>query len=238
MNIKFLQHLFCFALGIQAFPSAIAQVLAPTPPLIELGQLPGEVEKFLKSQSSNLGAETEINVKPVDPRLKLQACAQLNAFLPPGSKAWGKVTVGLRCTDPKPWTIYVAAHVRVFGDYYVARNAISAGQVLNEQDIVKMHGELSNQASGIIIKSENAIGKTMLTAVPAGTGIRQDMFKLIPIIQQGQSIKIVSQGNGFRVSNDAVALNNASEGQLTRAKTNSGRLVSGIARVGGIIEVQ
>ena len=99
-------------------------------------------------------------------------------------------------------------------------------------------GEISNQAPGVILSIDNAIGKTMQSGYPAGVSLRADMFKLIPIIQQGQSIKIISQGAGFRVSNDAIALNNASEGQITKAKTQSGVLVSGIARSGGFIEVQ
>lgn len=238
MNKKFQRLLLSFLLGISAFTSAIAQDSDQQPVLIELGNLSKEVEKFLRSQSSSLQNDIEINVKPIDSRLKLSACAQLSPFLPPGGKAWGKVTVGMRCTAPKPWTVYIAAQVRVFGDYFVTKSAISAGQVLSESDIVKVRGELSSQSPGTIVNSGTAIGKTMIAAYPAGIGIRQDMFKMIPIIQQGQSIKIVSQGNGFRVSNDAIALNNASEGQLTRAKTNSGQLVSGIARAGGFIEVQ
>jgi flagella basal body P-ring formation protein FlgA len=78
----------------------------------------------------------------------------------------------------------------------------------------------------------------MQSAYPSGTSFRNDMFKSIPVIQQGQSIKIVSEGPGFRVSNDAVAINNANEGQVTRAKTASGVIVSGVARAGGFIEIQ
>lgn len=218
--------------------SSFAQQISLPTTNIDPGLISSEVEKFLRLQINNIEGDSEITVKPVDSRLKLQACADLNTFLPPGSKVWGKVTVGLRCLTPKPWTIYVAAQVRVFGEYYVTKNAIQAGQIMTEQDLVKIRGELSNQAPGTVTKLEQAIGKTMIAAYPAGTSVRQDMFKLIPIIQQGQTVKIVSQGIGFRVSNDAIALNNAAEGQLTRAKTNSGQLVSGIARTGGIIEAQ
>jgi flagella basal body P-ring formation protein FlgA len=197
-----------------------------------------EAENFLRLQTSQLTNEIEVSVKPIDSRLKLQTCDELTGFLPPGTKAWGKVTVGVRCTKPKPWTIYLAAQVRVFGDYYVTKNAVNAGQKITENDVVKIRGEISNQAPGTILSIDNALGKTMLSGYPAGVSLRTDMFKLTPIIQQGQSIKVISQGAGFRVSNDAIALNNASEGQITKAKTQSGVLVSGIARSGGFIEVQ
>lgn len=238
MNKNFLRRLLCILVAIQIAQPLMAQQIPAQTTTINQESISKEVEKFLKSQIANVEGESEITIKPIDSRLKLQACTDLTSFLPPGSKAWGKVTVGLRCSTPKPWTIYIAAQVRVFGDYYVTKNAIHAGQIITEQDLVKIRGELSSQAPGTIVKINNAIGKTMIAAYPAGTSLRQDMFKLIPVIQQGQNIKVVSQGKGFRVSNDAIALNNASEGQLTRAKTNSGQLVSGIARAGGFIEVQ
>lgn len=227
--------LACIILSIPTWQLAHAQLPVTT---IELSQIMQEAEKFLRQQTLNLSDQIEISIKPIDSRLKLQACEQLTSFLPPGAKAWGKVTVGIRCNGPKPWTIYVAAQVKVFGDYFVTKNAVSAGQIITEQDIVKVHGELSSQAPGVIMQTQAAVGKTMLTSFPAGVSVRQEMFKTLPVIQQGQSIKVISQGAGFRVTNDAVALNNATEGQIARAKTNTGILISGIARTGGIIEVQ
>jgi flagella basal body P-ring formation protein FlgA len=227
--------LTCIFLGMTVLPVAHAQLPVTT---IELSQITQEAEKFLQQQTLNLNHQIEISIKPIDSRLKLQACEQLTSFLPPGAKAWGKVTVGIRCNSPKPWTIYVAAQVRVFGDYFVTKNAISSGQIITEQDIVKVHGELSSQAPGVVMQTQAAVGKTMLASVPAGVSVRLDMFKSLPVIQQGQNIKVISQGVGFRVSNDAIAVNSANEGQIARAKTTAGLLISGIARTGGIIEVQ
>jgi flagella basal body P-ring formation protein FlgA len=56
-------------------------------------------------------------------------------------------------------------------------------------------------------------------------------------VQQGQSVRVVSSGPGFRVSTEARALNNASEGQIAQARTASGQVVSGIAKAGGVVEV-
>ncbi|MBY0574209.1 MAG: flagella basal body P-ring formation protein FlgA, partial [Undibacterium sp.] len=64
------------------------------------------------------------------------------------------------------------------------------------------------------------------------------MFKQVPVIKDGQTIKINNNGLGFKVSNEATAIGNASEGQLARAKTASGQVIAGIARFGGIIEVR
>ena len=219
--MKHLSHLIFAIIILTMHSKAIGQVT--TTQSEQSIAISKEVERFLRLQTSQLSNDIEIGVKPIDSRLKLQTCDELVGFLPPGTKAWGKLTVGIRCTKPKAWTIYVAAQVRVFGDYYATKNPVNAGQKITENDVVKIRGEISNQAPGVILSIDNAIGKTMQSGYPAGVSLRADMFKLIPIIQQGQSIKIISQGAGFRVSNDAIALNNASEGQITKAKTQSGR---------------
>jgi flagella basal body P-ring formation protein FlgA len=54
---------------------------------------------------------------------------------------------------------------------------------------------------------------------------------------QGQTVRLVSQGSGFRVSADGKALANAAVGQLAQVRTASGQTVSGIARADGIVEV-
>ncbi|MFZ6800284.1 flagellar basal body P-ring formation chaperone FlgA [Undibacterium sp. Di24W] len=199
-----------------------------------------EAEIFLKNQTKLLEeneGKVEITVNKLDPRLKLQACDQLVPFLTPGSKAWGKITIGVQCSTPKPWTIYLGANVKVSGGYFVTNKAVSMGQMLTEQDLVKIQGEISSLPPGTITDEKQAIGKTMLANYPAGVNLRKEMFKLIPVIQQGQSIKVSSSGNGFTVSNEATALNNAAEGQVAKAKTAGGQIISGIARVGGVIEV-
>ena len=61
----------------------------------------------------------------------------------------------------------------------------------------------------------------MLVSVASGSVLRLDALKNIPVVQQGQSVRVVSSGPGFQVATDAQALSNAGEGQIARAKTAS-----------------
>jgi flagella basal body P-ring formation protein FlgA len=67
--------------------------------------------------------------------------------------------------------------------------------------------------------------------------LRHDLLKAPLAIQQGQSVKLLSGGTGFRVSAEGKALNNAQDGQLAQVRTGSGQTVSGIARTGGTVEI-
>ena len=194
-------------------------------------------EEFLLAQTVSFSGQTNINIGRIDDRLQLPACNNLSPFLMPGSRPWGKITMGIRCTSPSTWNIYVSAQISVMADYYVTATTLSLGQLISAADIRKVSGDLSSLPIGAITNPTQAIGKSLNISLISGSVLRIDAFKTTPAIQQGQSIKVISTGPGFQVSTDAMALNNANDGQIAKAKTISGQLISGIARVGGIIDI-
>lgn len=195
------------------------------------------VEQFLRVQSAGLPGEVNISVGNVDTRTNLPQCAAPTPFMPNGSRIWGKTTVGVRCTTPSPWTIYIAATVQVVGEYLITAAPLAQNQILGPGDIVKIKGDLTALPNGIITDAGQAIGKTLAISLPSGAPLRGDSLRAQPAVQQGQSVRVVSSGPGFRVSTEARALNNASEGQIAQARTASGQVVSGVAKAGGIVEV-
>lgn len=194
-------------------------------------------EEFLLLQTTGHPGQVTISIGKIDNRLKLPVCANVTPFLLQGSKPWGKISLGIRCTAPSPWTIYVSAQVQITADYYVTATALSQGQLINASDIRKVSGDLSTLPTGVITNPTQVIGRSLLTSIASGSVLRIEALKISPVVQQGQSIKVVSTGAGFQVTTEALALNTASEGQVAKAKTTSGQLVSGIARAGGIIEI-
>jgi len=194
-------------------------------------------EQFLRTQTNNLPGEVSITVGSIDRRINLPACAALEPFLAAGNRAWGKTTVGLRCTAPLPWTIHVTAVVRVEGDYVAAAVPLASGQSVGPSDIVKMKGDLTDLPAGVITDPSQAIGRTVTLSLQPGMPLRQDTLRAQQAVQQGQIVRLVTAGPGFRVSGEARALNNENDGQVTQARTNGGQVVSGIAKMGGIVEV-
>lgn len=206
--------------------------------LQDLSVIEKAAKKFLQNQSNQFKGKILITVNKVDNRLQLQKCEELQAFLPNGSKAWGKTTIGMRCNGQKPWVVFLSAEVKVFGDFFQTRTGLTQGQIISANDLLKMNGEISSMPASTVTNLDLAVGKIMLTSLVAGVPLRQEMFKEVPVIQQGQIVKITVQGDGFSVSNEATAINNASEGQIAKAKTSDGQLIAGIARVGGVIEIK
>jgi flagella basal body P-ring formation protein FlgA len=90
---------------------------------------------------------------------------------------------------------------------------------------------------GIVMDQSQAIGRTATISLAVGTPLRQDILRNAPAVQQGQTVRLVSGGAGFRVSTEGHALNSGGDGQMIQARTPSGHTVSGVARLGGIVEV-
>ena len=195
------------------------------------------VEQFLQTQTTGLPGQVKISVGKLDSRLNLSACNALEPFIPTGSRIWGKTTVGVRCNAPSNWTIYIQADISVIGNYLVSATPLAQGQLVSENQLSIATGDLTKLPNGIITDSSQAIGKTVAMSIPAGTPLRMDALRVQAAIQQGQSVKLVSSGNGFEVSAEGRALTTANAGQSVQIRIGNGQVISGIARSDGIVEV-
>jgi flagella basal body P-ring formation protein FlgA len=196
------------------------------------------IEDYLRVQTGGLPGEVTSSVGAIDPRLALAQCGALEVFTPPGSRLWGSSSVGVRCTAPQPWTIYVGVTVRVKGPYVTAARAIAGGQALTENDLAFMHGDLTQMPAGVVTDPSQAVGKTTAAPLAAGQPLRSDLLRTRFAIQQGQTVKVVSSGPGFRVSAEGRSLVNAAAGQVAQVRSAGGQTVSGIARDDGSVEVR
>lgn len=193
------------------------------------------VEQFLKARTAGLPGQARIRVTL--PGSALPACEALEAFLPNGASAWGRVSVGLRCQRERPWTRFVQAHVAIEGRYLVAARAIEAGQPLGTGDVAARTGDLTALPKSVLIDPAELKGMVVANRVAAGAPLRREQLRGTVVIQQGQTVQVVAGGAGFTVSTEARALNRAEIGATVQAKTRDGRLVSGVADEEGQIRL-
>lgn len=195
------------------------------------------VEQFLQTQTVGLPGKVRINVGKLDSRLNVAACNALEPFLPTGARIWGKSTVGVRCSAPVNWTVYIQADISVTGEYVVSAAPLAQGQLVSMSQLSMVTGDLTRLPNGIITDRNQAIGKTVAMSIPAGTPLRMDTLRVQAAVQQGQNVKIVANGNGFEVSAEGRALTTANAGQSVQIRIFDGRVISGIAKADGIVEV-
>ncbi|MGB7815745.1 MAG: flagellar basal body P-ring formation chaperone FlgA [Methylotenera sp.] len=202
-----------------------------------LAVVKAKITEFLETQTIGYPGKVSVHAGAIDPNLKLAQCADVHVFLPTGSRAWGRTSVGVRCNAPSMWTIYAQATVCVVAQYLVAAAPLAQGQVVTSQDLLFESGDLTQLPAGVFTDQAQAIGRTANISMNAGTVLRHEMLKISPVVQQGQTVKLTSSGNGFSVSAEGQAMSKANEGQIVQVKVASGQIVTGIARNGGQIEV-
>lgn len=196
------------------------------------------VEDFLRIQTRGLPGKPSFTVGSLDPGNQLSPCAgDFEVSQPPGAHAWGRSHVMVRCYDEGGWKVNIPVHIRVIADYLVSARPLSRGQRVGEADVARQTGDLSELPTGILTEPRQAIGQTAVQSLPAGRPLRADMLRQPVVVVQGQSVKLVSGGPGFRVSSEGRALNNGVEGQVVQVRLGNGQVVSGTARQGGVVEV-
>lgn len=193
------------------------------------------IEQFLMHQTANLSGRVGITIDA--PMLAaLPPCATPEPFLPSGARLWGRLSVGLRCSAQQPWTRYVSAYVSVAGVYYVAAHQIMAGQTLTAADAQERDGDLTTLPGGVVVDPAQLIGVIASNRIAAGAPLRRESLRSVVKVQQGQTVKVLTQGNGFVVSTEGRAMTNGPVGALIQVKTQGGQLLSGIVRLDGTVE--
>lgn len=196
------------------------------------------VEDFLRIQIRGLPGKPNFTVGSLDPGNQLSPCAAgFEVSQPPGAHAWGRSHVMVRCHDEGGWKVNIPVHIRVIADYLVSARPLSRGQRVSEADVARQTGDLSELPTGILTEPGQAVGQTAVQSLPAGRPLRADMLRQPVVVVQGQNVKLVSGGPGFRVSSEGRALNNGIEGQVVQVRLGNGQVISGTARQGGVVEV-
>ncbi len=195
------------------------------------------VEQFVRVQTQGLPGDVRLTVGKLDSRSQLGPCREFEVFLPSGGRLWGKSTVGVRCRAPSGWTAYLPVQVSVFGRYLRSNRTLVAGQAIAEGDFDVLEGDLTGLPSGVLTDPSQAIGKPPRIGLAAGQALRADQIVTPAAIRQGQSVRLISRGPGFSVSGEGKALTNAAEGQPVQVRGSSGQTLSGIARPGGVVEI-
>lgn len=229
-----------FALALAMLPATFVLQARPahgaaSQPTPLSGSARPVIAQFLVRQTSGLPGRVVITLDTPQSGA-LPPCATVEPFLPGGARLWGRVSVGVRCSQDQPWTRYVPAYIAVMGSYYVAARPINAGQALMPDDIAVRQGDLTTLPASVIGDPAQLNGVIASNRIASGAPIRQELLRGITVVKQGQTVKVVTQGAGFLVSTIGKVMTSSAAGKMVQVKIQGGRLLSGIVRPDGTIE--
>lgn len=178
--------------------------------------------------ASTAALRVDASVGEVDNRLRLAPCGHVEAFLPAGTRLWGKTRVGLRCVDGMTrWSITLPATVRVTGPAWVVRNPVAAGATLSLADAVQSEVEWTEETAPVLEQPLQWVGQSATRPLNTGQTLRQGLVRPAQVFGAGAQVRVVAKGPGFQIASEGQALSAGVVGQGARVRMDNGRVTSG-----------
>lgn len=170
-----------------------------------------------------------VQVGALDSRLSLAPCAQVEPYMPTGTRLWGKTRIGLRCVDgASRWNVFLPVQVQAFGQTWVIRSDVPAGAALVLDDAVLTEVDWAQEDQSVLADPDLWVGQTATRALRTGQVLRRGMVKPSQVFQAGSMVRIVAKGPGFSVTSGGQALSAGVVGEMARVRVDNGRVISGL----------
>ncbi|WP_157958881.1 flagellar basal body P-ring formation chaperone FlgA [Salinicola sp. RZ23] len=208
-----------FGLALLPLPSiAQAQETGNEDPLA------ASVKRFLLTQTRSLGDQVSVEVH--DNTARLGPCAAPEPFLPRPGTPQGRVTVGVNCQG-EGRARYVQATVSAGVRHLVAARTIEPGDPIVASVLAWRTSDVTRLQRGYLRDMPDAAGHVATRRIPAGATLTDAMVRQPWLVKRGDTVVLIAQGQGFRVSRSVEALENGGMGNTIRLKTEGNQILQG-----------
>ena len=181
----------------------------------------------------------EVIMGALDSRLRLAPCQQIEPYLPPGTRLWGRSRIGLRCLQGRVhWNVYVPVTIKAWGPAWVLRRPVPGGTILTQEDAEMAEMDWAEQSASVLATQESWVGQQSAFALQPGQTLRSNMVRPVPSFSRGAQVRVKSVGSGFHVVVSGEAMDAGVVGQPARVKLGGGRIITGTVRKGQVVEVR
>ena len=194
-----------------------------------------EIEKLNEHQLKQM----KITVKRLDKRLKLALCqSPLEGFLAPGSRRFGKTTVGVRCNDKKTWTIYLTVFADLYKSIVVAKSTIARGTLITNADLEITERNVSTLRNGYFESFKEIIGNQAKRNIMQGKTLTKLQIIAPKIVHKGERVAIIAKSGQFSVRMIGKALSDGALGKKIRIQNiSSKRIIEAVVTSQGVVKV-
>lgn len=222
------------ALALAAVSVCAATPVCAATRQAELGE---RVAKLLVSRAAAEFPDAEITATtvPLDPRLRLAPCEQLDLD-PRGTQRHGRIPVALRCLAPQPWSVFVTAEVNVILPVLVAARPLARGQLVSAEDVQLLPTDLTRVRREFLTDMNDAVGAQVTRALPARAVIYPALLKPPLAVRKGDRVTLLAQRGSVSIQVRGEALRDGMVGaQIPVRNGQSERTVYGWIRGPGVV---
>ncbi|MCX8956382.1 flagellar basal body P-ring formation chaperone FlgA [Erwinia psidii] len=193
-----------------------------------------QLNQFFKARYGESGQNADTLVVVVKtPQSQWPACDTPRFSLPGNSRIWGNMSVAANCDQNRR---YLQVEVQVTGSYIVATRVVPRGTAITAADIKTVRGRLDTLPARTVMSAPEITDAVALRDIIPGQPLTMMMVRQPWRVKAGQNVTVVASGDGFNVSSEGRAMNNATATQPVRVRMSSGQIVSGkVAADGNIL---
>jgi flagella basal body P-ring formation protein FlgA len=227
------------ALSPAAFPTIPAWAAMEVSNPQDIAQLEVLAKSAAAYQFPKLGERQRFLVGPIEPHLQFEKCNRpISPILASPQHMKDRVTIELRCEDPKPWHLYVPVRIVSTSPVAMAVHAIVAGTAIKASDLKIEEHDVSELPLGFLDDPAIAVGLIASRPIAEGAYLTNQQLTAPKVVQRGQSVTLLADAGGISVRMAGRALSDGLINQRVRVQNlSSGKIVEGIARSEQVVEI-
>ncbi|MFZ5901974.1 MAG: flagellar basal body P-ring formation chaperone FlgA [Chloroflexota bacterium] len=181
----------------------------------------------------------EVQINPLDPRLRLAECDKpLQAFTPGSQLGGGSLTVGVRCEGSSPWKIYVSARIKVFRPVVIANRPLPKGSPVNLTDVELQERDVTRLTDGFFTDPHALAGMLAKRPLASGEILSTSNLQAPTLVNKGDKVRIVARPGAFEVIMMGEAMRDGGlRDRIPVRNLSSGRVVEAIISGAGEVEI-
>ncbi len=222
--------------GVAAKANASAQLQGTVQ---TLESIQSAAATFVRANLPNGPAKHYVTAAALDPRLRLHACAApLEAFSPHSNSLNARATVGVRCSAPAPWTLYVPVTIETEVSVLVLRRALARRARVALADVEPQVRRLPGSAAHFITDTASLQGHRLRRALPAGSALTVDALAPDILVRRGQQVTLIAEAGGVEIRAKGQALSEGGAQDRVRVQNvTSLKVVEGVVESDSVVRV-
>lgn len=227
---------FALCVSVASHVNASTQVHAR---LQSLESIQTAAESFVRSNFPDGKAKHHVTAAALDSRLRLHACeVPLETFSPHANNLAPRATVGVRCSAPAPWTLYVPVTIETEIPVLVLRRALARRARVTIADVEPQVRRLPGSAAHFITDTASLQGHRLRRALPAGSALTVDALAPDILVRRGQQVTLIAQAGGVEIRARGQALTEGGAQDRVRVQNvTSLKVVEGVVESNGVVRV-
>lgn len=204
-----------------------------------LASIRAAAQSYIKGLLPRTPGGSTVTVGTLDSRLRLARCPQpLTAVLPAGMQLQARVTVGVSCTGPVHWTLYVPVTIESTINVLVLTHSVSRDSHLTASDVSVETRTTAGPGTAYLGSAAELRNRTVRRPLAAGSVLSVDMFAPDLIIRRGQEVTLLSSGEAVEVRASGRAMSDGAAGSRIQVQNLSSlRVVEGVVESADIVRV-